>query len=99
MSAEQMLETSILLGLFVLLAGGYGVLYGLGQLRRRRDLVMASFASYGLQCMVAAAVLLFTPLLGWWKAFIGLSCALYCLLPPITWRYLTLLHRLEEHEP
>ena len=98
MSPAQMLQTSGLLGLFVLLAGGYGLLYGLGQLRHRRELIRAGFASYALQCLVAVAVLAFTPLLGWWKAFIALSCALYCFIPPVTWRYLTLLHRLEERE-
>ena len=99
MNPEQVLETAALLGLFVLLAGGYGLLYGLGQLRRRRDLIVACFACYGLQCIVVVAVLLFTPLLGWWKAFIALSCALYLAIPPVTWRYLTALHRLDEHEP
>ncbi len=98
MSPAEMLETSGLLGLFVLLAGGYGLLYGLGHLRHRRDLIRAGFASYALQCVVAAAVLGFTPLFGWWKAFIALSCVLYCAIPPVTWRYLTVLHRLEEHQ-
>jgi len=99
MSAAQLLQTAALLGLFVLLAGGYGLLYGLGQLRDRRNLVVAAFASYALQCIVAAALLLFTPLLAWWKAFIAISCAAYLVIPPVTWRYLTGLHRLEEHEP
>ncbi len=97
MSPAQMLETSGLLGLFVLLAGCYGLLYGLGHLHHRRDLIRAGFASYALQCAVAVAVLMFTPLLGWWKAFIALSCVLYCAIPPVTWRYLTLLHRPQEH--
>ena len=41
MSAVQLLATSSLLGLFVLLAFGYGVLYGLGRLRARRGLIAA----------------------------------------------------------
>jgi hypothetical protein len=98
MSPTQLLQTAALLGLFVLLAGSYGVLYGLGQLRGRQKLVVAAFASYALQCAVAAALLLATPLLGGWKAFIAVSCALYLAVPPLTWRYLTALHRLEEHE-
>ncbi len=99
MSAAQLLQTTALLGLFVLLAGSYGLLYGLGRLRDRRDLVVAAFTSYVLQCIVAAALLLFTPLLAWWKTFIAISCVAYLVIPPITWRYLTALHRLEEHEP
>lgn len=99
MSAAQMLATASLLGLFVLFAFGYGLLYGLGRLHRRRALIGAGFTSYGLQCLVTAAVLLFTPLLGWWKALVALSCALYFAIPPVTWRSLAALHRLEEHDP
>lgn len=98
MSGAQMLESAVLLGLFVLLAFGYGLLYGLARLRNRRTLVVAAFAAYGLQCAVAAAVLAFTPLLAWWKAFIALSCALYFFIPPVGWRCLAALHRLEGHE-
>lgn len=98
MSAPDLLRTAGLLGLFVLLAGGYGLLYGLGRLRARRGLVAAGFASYALQCAVAAAVLLYAPI-GGWKAFVALSCAVYLFIPPVTWRYLTALHATEGHEP
>jgi len=96
MTPAELLETSALLGLFVLLAGGYGLLYGLGRLRGRRDFLVASFASYTLQCAVAMALLAWTPLLGWWKAFIGISCVAYLLIPPVVWRYLTVLHGPEQ---
>ncbi len=99
MTGAQMLVTSGLLGAFVLLAFCYGLLYGLGRLRSRRDLLAGGFAAYGLQCIAVAGVLLFTPLLGWWKAFIVLSCAAYAVIPPVTWRYLASLHRLEDHRP
>ncbi len=99
MSPAQMVETAVLLGLFVSLAGIYGLLYGLGRLKRRRELILAGFASYALQCVVTVAVLLFTPLLGWWKAFVALSCAIYLAIPPVVWRSLQALHRLEEHRP
>jgi hypothetical protein len=98
MSAGQMLETSVLLGVFVLLAGGYGLLYGLGRLRHRRELVLAGFVTFGLQCATVLAVVMFTPLLAGWKAFIALSCLVYLFIPPVTWRYLTMLHRLEERQ-
>jgi hypothetical protein len=91
MSAPQLLQTAGLLGLFVLLAGGYGLLYGLGRLRERRGLVLAGFASYALQCVVAVAVLLDAPI-GGWKAFVALSCAIYLFIPPVTWRCLAALH-------
>jgi hypothetical protein len=99
MSAAGMLETAALLGLFVSLAGAYGVLYGLGRLQRRRALIVAGFASYALQCAVTIALLLLTPLLGWWKAFVVLSCAIYFAIPPVTLRCLVALHRAEEHRP
>ena len=98
MTPTQLLETSTLLGVFVLLAGGYGLLYGLGRLRGRRDLIAAGFTIYLLQCAVASALLWHTPLLAWWKAFIGISCAAYLLLPPVVWRYLSGLHA-REHSP
>ena len=92
MSPFDLLVTSALLGLFVLLAGGYGVFYALGRLHDRRGLIAAAFASYGLQCVVAAALLAFTPLLGGWKALIAASCVLYLPVPPLTWRYMGMLH-------
>lgn len=98
MSPAQLLETAALLALFVLLAGGYGLLYGLGQLRHRHWLIVAAFASYGLQCAVTIAILLLTPLFPWWKGLIALSCAIYLAIPPLTWRYLAALHHLEECE-
>ncbi len=97
MSAPDVLRTAALLGLFVLLAGCYGVGYGVGRLRRRREWLLAGFAAYGLQCVVTAGVLAFTPLLAGWKAFIVLSCAAYLAIPPLVWRWLSALHRLEEH--
>ncbi len=92
MSPEQLLETAALLGVFVLLAGGYGALYGLGQLRAQPALIVAGFATYVVQCGTMAVLLLDTPLLGWWKAFLAVSCALYLAIPPLTWRYLNRLH-------
>lgn len=97
MSGPEMLRTAALLGLFVLLAGCYGVGYGLGRLRGGREWTVAGYVAYGLQCAVAGALLAFTPLLAWWKAFIILSCALYLGIPPLAWRWLSALHRLEEH--
>jgi hypothetical protein len=98
MSGAQLLQSAALLGLFVLLAFGYGLLYGFGRLRGRRALVVAAFAVYALQCAIAAAVLAFTPLLAWWKAFVALSCALYFFIPPLAWRGLAALHRLDGHQ-
>ena len=97
MSGPEMLRAAALLGAFVLLAGCYGLGYGLGRLRGRRQWTLAGYAAYALQCAVTAAVLAFTPLLAGWKAFIVLSCLAYLAIPPLAWRGLAALHRLEEH--
>ncbi len=91
MSGAEFLVTSTLLGVFILLAGSYGVLYALGRLRESGRLMAAAFSSYALQCAAAAALVAFAPL-GGWKVVIALSCLLYLPLPPLTWRYMTRLH-------
>ncbi len=87
-----MIFTSLMLGAFVLLGGLYGALYGLGLLRREQGLMVLGRLSYALQCVVTAVIVLLTPLTGWWKLFVVLSCAAYFAIPPYTWRYLRRLH-------
>ena len=96
MTPVEMVITSLLLGLFVLLAGCYGVLYCIGRLRGSRSAVRAAYAAYGLQAIVAVAVVLFAPLGDGWKLLIVGSCAAYLPIPPVTWRFLEALHQPEE---
>jgi hypothetical protein len=96
MTPVEMVITSLLLGLFVLLAGCYGVLYCLGRLRANRSLVWAAYGTYGLQAIVAVAVVLLAPLGDGWKLLIAGSCAVYLPIPPVTWRFLEALHQPEE---
>jgi hypothetical protein len=91
MSAAQMLATSLLLGLFVLLAGFYGVLYCLWRLRANRRLRRAALIAYLLQGMTACLLAL-TPLDFWWKALLLASFVAYLPIPPLTWRFLEILH-------
>ena len=42
---------------------------------------------------LAAAIVALTPLHYGWKALVVASAAAYLAIPPITWRYLTRLHR------
>jgi hypothetical protein len=98
MTPIEMVVTSLLLGLFVALAGCYGVLFCVGRLRANRRVVYAAYAAYGIQAMVAASLVLLTPLGDWWKLLIAASCAVYLLIPPATWRYLENLHQLEEQD-
>jgi hypothetical protein len=95
MTAAQMLGTSLLLGLFVLLGGCYGVLYCLGRLRASRGLKRAAVIAYLLQG-ATTGLLALTPLDFWWKALLLVSFVAYFPIPPLTWRFLESLHAPEE---
>jgi hypothetical protein len=97
MSPEELIRTSLLLGAFVLMAGCYGFLYSVGSLRGDKILLHAGWASYGLQCIVAAAIVFSTPLTVWWKLLIVSSAAIYFRIPPVTWRYLQTIHEAGEN--
>ena len=95
MTPSAMLATALLLGGFVAAAGAYGLLYCAVRLSRHRMLRAGSYASYGILCLIAFVLVAFTPLHLGWKALIAASCALYLIIPPVTWRYLLRLHRTE----
>ncbi len=91
MTAAQMLGTSLLLAIFVLLAGCYGVLYCLARLRASRRFGRAAATAYVLQGL-CAALLAFSPLDFWWKVLLLGSFVAYLPIPPLTWRLLENLH-------
>ena len=93
-----MIVTSLLLGLFVLLAGCYGVLYCLGRLRAHRGLGRAAVVAY-LLLGVTTGLLALTALDFWWKALLLASFIAYWPIPPLTWRFLENLHEPEEQHP
>jgi uncharacterized membrane protein HdeD (DUF308 family) len=93
MSAGAFLATSLLLGAFVLCAGIYGLLYGAARLRQSVGLLRAAVLACGVLCLIAAAVVVATPLEAAWKALIVASALVYCAIPPVTWRYLQRTHR------
>ena len=95
MSAAQMLGTSLLLALFVLLAGCYGVLYCLARLRASRRIRRAAAIAYAFQG-VTAGLLAFSPLDFWWKVLLLASFVAYFPIPPLTWGLLENLHDPEE---
>jgi hypothetical protein len=95
MTATQVLGTSLLLALFVLLAGCYGVLYCLARLRTSRRIWRAAATAYALQG-VTAALLALSPLDFWWKALLLASFVAYLPIPPLTWRLLENLHEPRE---
>jgi hypothetical protein len=95
MSAAQMLGTSLLLGMFVLLGGCYGLLYCLGRLRASRRLVRAAATAYLLQG-VATGLLALSSLDLWWKVLLLASFLAFVAIPPLTWRFLERLHEPQE---
>jgi hypothetical protein len=93
MTPALILVTSLLLGCFVVAAGGYGVLYGLGRARNSRRLLRAATLAYGALCAVALAITIIAPLGAGWKLLIAASALVYYAIPPVTWRHLHRIHR------
>jgi hypothetical protein len=92
MTPTGMLETAVLLGVYVLLAGSYALLYTLARLRNRQSLSGVALVLFVLHCLVAAAIVMWTALGPGWKALlIASSVAIYA-IPPFTWRYLEHTH-------
>jgi len=96
MTPSELLATSLLLGLFVLLAGCYGVLYCLGRLGHSVTMLRSSYIAYCLQALAAVVIAASTPLELWWKILVVASCVVYLPIPPVTWRYLESLHEPKE---
>ena len=93
MTPSAFIATSGLLGLFVLAAGAYGVLYGAGRLQESRRLINAATVAYAALCAIVAAIVVATPLGFGWKLLIGASALVYYAIPPVTWRHLHRTHR------
>lgn len=92
MTPGALIETAVLLGLFVLAGGGYGGLYSIGRLRSRVGLVRAGGVCWAIAFAIALVIALATPLDVGWKALILVSAVVYAIIPPLTWRYLERLH-------
>ena len=95
MSEISLLETALLLGLYVALAGSYGLVYAIARLQDASILHRISFILYGLHGLAAIAILAWTPLQLGWKGLIVASSAAFLAIPPITWRFLQRTHETE----
>jgi hypothetical protein len=95
MSALATLKTGLLLGLYALLAGVWGVLYAMARLRKTSVVGRSAAAAYALHAATALTVVLWTPLGLGWKCLIIASSLVFLTLPPITWRFLEHTHRNE----
>lgn len=92
MTPGALIETAVLLGLFVLAGGGYGGLYSIGRLSARPLLVRLGLACWSLAFALAVVIALATPLDPGWKALILGSAIAYAVIPPVTWHYLERTH-------
>lgn len=92
MTADALLPTAILLGVYVLCAGCYGLVYAFGKLRGSRAITLSSFGFYGAQGLITALLLALTPLAPGWKLLLFLSFLAYAVIPPGTWQHLERTH-------
>jgi len=95
MSELALLETGLLLGLYVLLAGAWGVLYAIARLCRIAIYRSAAAVAYGLHGLAALAVIMLTPLGIGWKCLIVASSLVFLAIPPVAWRFLQQIHQNE----
>jgi len=92
MTPRALLETAVLLGLFVLAGGGYGGLYSIGRSAARPSLVRAARVCWVVAFAIALVITYATPLDAGWKLLILASALVYAVIPPVTWRYLERTH-------
>lgn len=97
MTPQALLETAILMGLFVLGGGGYASLYSLGRLQHRRGMIWCAALCWLFAMGCALLIALMSPLDPGWKLLVLASALVYVVIPPVTWRYLQGLHAEEEH--
>jgi len=95
MTPSEMLATALLLGGFITAAGAYGLLYCVARILDHKIVRAGSHLSYAGLCLIAFALVAFTPLHAGWKVLVVASCAAYLMIPPVTWHYLARLHREE----
>lgn len=92
MTPAALIETAVLLGLFVLAGGGYGGFYSVGRLSARPALVQVGRACWVVALALALVIAFATPLDLGWKLLILASALVYAVIPPMTWRYLERTH-------
>ncbi len=92
MNGLSILETGLFLGLYALLAGGWGLLYTLGRLQGSPALRRAAGVAYSLHSLAALVIILWTPLGPGWKLLLIASTAAFRAIPPVVWRFLEETH-------
>lgn len=97
MTPVLLLVTAVLMGLFVAAGGIWGLLYCLGKTRCSKHMLWLAVASYAVALGLAVTIVVVTPLEAKWKALVLASGLAYAFIPPITLRYLEVLHAEEVH--
>ena len=95
MNMPDLLQTALLLGVYVALAGLYGLTYAVARLGTAPYLREAPVVTGVLHVLIGAAVVLGTPLAPPWKGLIVASSAAVIVIPPLTWRLLQRSHETE----
>jgi len=98
MSPLASLETGLFLGLYALLAGIWGVLWALAQLRLMPIVAGSAVAACVLHVLAAVTIVLWTPLGFGWKCLIVGSSVAFLVTPLITWRLLQRTHDKDRSE-
>jgi hypothetical protein len=88
----QLIDTALLLGVFILLAGGYGLFYSIGKLKRNRNWINAGYVCYFSQVIITILIVLYAPLGVGWLLLIIASCVACFKIPPMAFYYLELTH-------
>jgi hypothetical protein len=95
MTAMNLIQTALLLGLYVALAGSYGLSYAIARLRGAGSFPRVPLIMYGLHAATAIVIVAWTPLHAGWKGLILASSAAFLVIPRITWRFLEHTHETE----
>lgn len=95
MNEISLLQSALLLGLYVALAGSYGFMYTIARLQDALIVLRLAFVLYGLHGLTAIAIVVWTPLQIGWKGLIVASSAGFLAIPPLTWRLLERTHETE----
>jgi hypothetical protein len=91
----NLFATAVLLGLFVLAGGGYGIFYSTAMLRSSVLLECIGYVSYAIQMLIVLGLCIASPLNLVWKVFLAASGIAYGFIPPVLWRFLETMHRSE----
>ena len=92
MMSFDFIDTALLLGIFVLLAGCYGLFYTIGELRQSRNWINTGYVCYFFQVVITFLIVMFAPLgLGWQLLIIASGIACFK-IPPMAFSYLKLIH-------